>query len=920
MSRRAREPPSRGMPIQRDTPQRGETTSPVEDKKNQTSLVPLETRRGRMPSPSTESLPRVRLDRTPSRSRTVVVRVTKTSVSPPPLVSLPTRETRENSSQTLSSSSRNMSRGNENNENQETRVTLSSSRNVSRGNENNENQETRVSSRNMSRGNENRETKETSPPSLPSRSGREITRRERTPPALPKLETKETTESETSSRVVTSRSQRQPPTRTERQASLSPPSLPRPSTRNNVQVASKRAASTRRSNIPSRSNPAIHNMDSLLNDVFGSAAPRRRVLNSDAEEEPMERKTRAPRAPKVKKIQPVVRGLPYGETLPPSPRRFNRVSHSSEDENSSPVRLTSHSLYTGMFFSSPFFTNLFGNTSQASEEEENNMAQAKCLNCGTDFWSAQLKEVKEPHKPPLHCSDCNPSTEKLEYVYNRDLLYWEFEGYKDNCETCKCAILLKDEEQVKFCKKCNPSDSHNKYHYDNVAQKYRLSQVFKYHTASSVHRWASPDKGKRYDCVKCRLEKRHHKERMEYLETKRRIEQGTVISRGRVQEETFSRGRNNSVGRTLPSRGRDVNPPPDRTRQPVNNYPQRGGRDVSPPPDRTRYDENIRSSPSLQRGRNVESERNLEGEGPRPAIRILSKVKEEKVEVDILTTPAKAIEKYAQLHPDTAGIVMDFLGELDFSNSNLSGLNLRGANYSEMIFKNSKFINCDLTDVVFSATAISGCDFTLSILRGVTFTAADLHKSNFAGCDLTNAELENCNLEDAVLCHANLENALFQGSSLKHANLWETSLVKTNFKDSNMEDTDFTRIAKIRDIDFRKAKLSHSKMDKLNFNDMDFSNAEMVGCNMQSSKFLGTIFSGADLSKSRFNLSNLNEANLTEAKLIDTMIANILCEGTIFDGCSLLNLDKIENTDLSTARFNGASVLSWMRAKFNITV
>lgn len=106
-------------------------------------------------------------------------------------------------------------------------------------------------------------------------------------------------------------------------------------------------------------------------------------------------------------------------------------------------------------------------------------------------------------------------------------------------------------------------------------------------------------------------------------------------------------------------------------------------------------------------------------------------------------SPEQLLEKYAS-------------GELDFarvnlrnsmiSGSNLSLINLRGAELNGSVLKDVDLARANLSMADLSGANLSGAD-----LSGANLVWADLHNANLAGADLTGANLTGADLTGANL-------------------------------------------------------------------------------------------------------------------------------------------------------------------------
>lgn len=103
------------------------------------------------------------------------------------------------------------------------------------------------------------------------------------------------------------------------------------------------------------------------------------------------------------------------------------------------------------------------------------------------------------------------------------------------------------------------------------------------------------------------------------------------------------------------------------------------------------------------------------------------------------------------------------LSHCDLLKIDLSGLNLRGVNFSHSRLRFANLSNCLLQDSNFSH---ANC-------RGVNFSESDMSRA-----DMTHAYLRDANLTQVHLYRADLENAIFLNANLTFANLYRANLTQ----------------------------------------------------------------------------------------------------------------------------------------------
>jgi serine/threonine-protein kinase len=119
-------------------------------------------------------------------------------------------------------------------------------------------------------------------------------------------------------------------------------------------------------------------------------------------------------------------------------------------------------------------------------------------------------------------------------------------------------------------------------------------------------------------------------------------------------------------------------------------------------------------------------------------------------------------------------------GKKDFSEQDLSNLNLEGIKLPKFIFRYSKLQGATLLSANLSQTNFYGANLVNANLKEAKliqayFAKTNLQNADLKGANLTGADLTNANLQDADLCGANLRNAKLNQKQLQSAKVnWTT--------------------------------------------------------------------------------------------------------------------------------------------------
>ncbi len=202
--------------------------------------------------------------------------------------------------------------------------------------------------------------------------------------------------------------------------------------------------------------------------------------------------------------------------------------------------------------------------------------------------------------------------------------------------------------------------------------------------------------------------------------------------------------------------------------------------------------------------------------------------------------------------------------------TDLSGINFRGAILSNASFKYSRFYGAGADE------HLGTFDDWIADLSG-----ANLQDSNLSGAVLQNVDIIRTNLIRAKLNQANLKGARLNGANLSSAQLIGASLEKAVLEN---------------------AKLTGADLDETNLEWANLSGARMVQVKGVAAKFKfadlsktewqGADLSGADLSNTKLENADLNAAKLTGANMSKAVLKNV----------------SLRNADITLVDFRGATL------------
>lgn len=221
---------------------------------------------------------------------------------------------------------------------------------------------------------------------------------------------------------------------------------------------------------------------------------------------------------------------------------------------------------------------------------------------------------------------------------------------------------------------------------------------------------------------------------------------------------------------------------------------------------------------------------------------------------------------------------------LDYSNHNLTYLDLSGLN-----FKGAKLAKSNLYGADFTGANLRGTDMSSTRLDRATLIRADFSGANLSGASILRPTIYSDlseNLADAprfaganlngIRVMANLSGADFHGADLSDANFTPREVragqgTITTLSKNLLKSCDFTK-AIMRGATFEHALMTFSR----------FNGADLTGANL----------SDTDLSRADFTGANLTGADLTGADLDGATLLGVKGLDTVKGLSTALNFDK----------------------------
>lgn len=147
--------------------------------------------------------------------------------------------------------------------------------------------------------------------------------------------------------------------------------------------------------------------------------------------------------------------------------------------------------------------------------------------------------------------------------------------------------------------------------------------------------------------------------------------------------------------------------------------------------------------------------------------------------------------------------------------ANLSGADIRSADFSNADLRDANFKYSDLRGVDFSNANLRDADLRYALLMSADFSNTDLSdarlvyaylmNADLSNADLSNADLSNANLRYADLSNANISNADLSNTNISNTNLWYATLSNADLSYADLSNANI-RYADLRYADLRNAR------------------------------------------------------------------------------------------------------------------
>ncbi len=199
----------------------------------------------------------------------------------------------------------------------------------------------------------------------------------------------------------------------------------------------------------------------------------------------------------------------------------------------------------------------------------------------------------------------------------------------------------------------------------------------------------------------------------------------------------------------------------------------------------------------------------------------------------------------------------------------------------------------------------SNQDLSFLDLAGLDFKSANLKNVNLYGADLSSANLKNVDLAGAKLDRATIVRADFSGANLQGATIMAPSVFSTAM-------IDHADTPKFVDANLRGARIA-ARLDGTDFRGADLTDAR-IGPNERgseagmahSSKMMATNFSGATMTGTDMREVDCTFCRFTGAKMGNAKLIHVDLSRADFTGATMTNAD-LSGSNVDEANFSGVT-------------
>ena len=235
-----------------------------------------------------------------------------------------------------------------------------------------------------------------------------------------------------------------------------------------------------------------------------------------------------------------------------------------------------------------------------------------------------------------------------------------------------------------------------------------------------------------------------------------------------------------------------------------------------------------------------------------------------------------------------------FFAGINLTGADLSGLDLREANFEGAWLESVNFSNSNLSGANFKSAVLAHAQFDGAIAIGAAFHKANLGKARLAGAVFDGADFSGAMMMHCAFAATQMRRAVFaqtqllettwgeadwQGAQLRGQTFYKLDLKGMRLSEADLSGANFIE-CDLTAVDLQAARLENATFVTCRLDGADLRQAQAAGAvAVKNSSLSGTDLSGADLRRFNFGASNLRGAKLVRARLDGANLSQVRLDG-----------------------------------------
>ncbi|GEK33557.1 pentapeptide repeat-containing protein [Kurthia sibirica] len=159
-----------------------------------------------------------------------------------------------------------------------------------------------------------------------------------------------------------------------------------------------------------------------------------------------------------------------------------------------------------------------------------------------------------------------------------------------------------------------------------------------------------------------------------------------------------------------------------------------------------------------------------------------------------------------------------------------------------LLEEDAELAHCLIKDALFENERLERPRLSNMIIKGSSFVQSD-----FEGIDVVDTRFENCDLSNVNMSKSSIHRVEFINCKLLGVNMTESSIGNVNFQDS------IANMAMFADSKLEKVIFNNTQLQNADFYSCKFKKVDFDSCNLNEASFQDTSMKGIDISTSTFD-------------------------------------------------------------------